>query len=281
MKTNVIITADDLGISPGANKAICEACAEGHVSHASLLSNGDYFDEAVSTAQRVCPELILGAHLNLTYGKSLVSSQKLTRKDGTFKNGFVELLLRTPFDKQLLSEIEEELDAQLARLERSGIVTNHIDSHRHVHMIPGIFKIVSKLARKHNVSRIRVTNESFFRSLRIAKGLNFLWNGGIVKLFVLKFLSQVNRVGRHKRFFSVLYTGEVSRDSLQRILFENQEMEVAVHPGDPEMDTRVTFHDIETKRYRCSKKRSAEFQACLTRTPSTRAPGQQNRKMSS
>lgn len=278
MATNVIINADDLGISPGANQAICEACANGLVTHASLLANGDYFEEAVSTFQRVCPDLILGAHLNLTCGRCLVPSTKLARKDGTFKHDFLGLLLKTPFDKSLLADIEKELDAQLTRLEQNGLVIQHIDSHRHVHMIPGIFQLVKKLSHKHNVSRIRIVNESFFHSFKTVKTLNFFRNGGIVKLFLLNFLSRLNGVGAHKRFFSILYTGEMNREIMKRLLAENRKMEVMVHPGNPDIDTQVVFPNIRFKRFMCTNKRKAEFQACLLPASATGKPGQHNHK---
>ena len=44
---NIIVNADDLGMTPGTNKAIFEGFDHGIVTHSSIMSNCDYFTEAV------------------------------------------------------------------------------------------------------------------------------------------------------------------------------------------------------------------------------------------
>ncbi len=263
MNKKVIINGDDLGISPGVNQAICEAGAHGCLTHASLMVNGGFFEDAVSNLNTRCPGLITGVHLNLTYGKGLLRSHRLTGEDGTFKHGFLGLLVRTMLDKRLLEDIEKELEAQLSCMKESGLPVEHMDSHRHIHMIPGIYRIVKRLSERHGVSRIRVPNERFLQSLRIARSVRFLLNGGIVKFLVLRILSLWNGVGARKNFFSVLYTGETNAWMLGRILSGDEEVEVAVHPGTPEIDRDTTFLDSGTKQYWCSEQRRKELEACL------------------
>jgi|GEM_PF-4324839 len=55
----LIVTADDFGLTPGINRAILQAHAEGIVTSASLMAVGAAFEDAVSQA-RSFPHLGLG-----------------------------------------------------------------------------------------------------------------------------------------------------------------------------------------------------------------------------
>ena len=47
MESEALINADDLGMTPGTNQAIFEAYDWGYLNSTSLMSTGDYFDEAL------------------------------------------------------------------------------------------------------------------------------------------------------------------------------------------------------------------------------------------
>ena len=54
-----------------------------------------------------------------------------------------------------------ECDAQLTRLQSLGVRVAHLDSHRHVHALPAIWKPVTLAARRAGVAAIRVPRVSF------------------------------------------------------------------------------------------------------------------------
>ena len=47
MNNKLIINADDLGITPGTNNAIFYGHDNGYITHASIMANCDYFNDAI------------------------------------------------------------------------------------------------------------------------------------------------------------------------------------------------------------------------------------------
>ncbi len=260
---DIIITADDLGISPGTNHAVREAHLNGCVTHTSLMAGGAFREDAVANVIRNCPELVVGAHLSLTCGSPLTDFPART-PDGTFSDGFSGIFQKSlQGDGAFLAAVEGEFRAQLDWIRSQGIPLGHIDGHHHVHMIPAIFRIVKSLALEAGVPRIRIPDESFGLSLGVARSSSFLRNAGMVKYLLMKLLARQNGERSDRKFFSLLFTGGVSKKMIRRALDSGRRMEVTVHPGLPEMDEGVRFHDEEQRRYRLSARRKMEFEACL------------------
>lgn len=269
---SVIINADDLGMSPGTNKAIFDAFDSGKLTHASIMTNGDYFEEAVNGVKER-KGLGVGVHLNLSYGKSLLENELLHDEEGLFDKGFLSIYLEILKKEEILSAIEEELEAQIVRAKDYGISITHLDSHRHVHTIPKIFEIVVKLSKKHGVPRIRTINENIFRSMKLNGSLNFFSNGGIFKYLLLRSFDIKNRsggnFGEERRFFSILFTGKVSASSIENILKTELPFEIMVHPGYSEIDEKVKFYDEGERLYRISKDRDYELKELKKIAPIT------------
>jgi chitin disaccharide deacetylase len=61
----VIVNADDLGMSREVNEAIFDLMARGRVTSASLLANAPATEEAIRTIPKF-PQCSFGAHLNIT-----------------------------------------------------------------------------------------------------------------------------------------------------------------------------------------------------------------------
>jgi predicted glycoside hydrolase/deacetylase ChbG (UPF0249 family) len=259
----LIINGDDLGISPGTNHAIREAHRHGHITHASLMANGDFAQDAVQNVLRECPGLAVGLHLNLTYGRPLTSCPSLAR-NGTLQWRFEHILRKTLQGEQaLLADLEREIEAQFSWIVRQEIPVDHVNSHHHVHMIPAVFKTVKKLAGKYGIPRIRIPDESLPLSVGIAQSPAPLVNGGLVKFLLVKALVRLSRERADRRFFSLLFTGGVNRDMVSRARDAGERMELTVHPGLPEMDGSIKYYKPEQRRYRCSEMRRVEYEACL------------------
>ena len=56
-------------------------------------------------------------------------------------------------------EIQDEFEQQILKLKSKGIKISHIDSHQHIHLLPGIWKIINLLALKHQIPRVRISLE--------------------------------------------------------------------------------------------------------------------------
>nr|WP_145405800.1 carbohydrate deacetylase [Paenibacillus xylanexedens] len=148
----LIINADDFGLSPGVNRGIIEAYQAGGISSTTLMVNMPGFTDAVRLA-RLHPELGVGLHFNLTYGRpvsdvGLVPS--LVQKDGCFHS-------ISENSSRERSEIEIELSAQWDRFIASGLYPTHLDAHHHLHQVlPGVYEAMAQLAVQENIPMRRL-----------------------------------------------------------------------------------------------------------------------------
>jgi predicted glycoside hydrolase/deacetylase ChbG (UPF0249 family) len=240
----IIINGDDFGISSGVNHAIIKAYKDGVLNSASLMANMDYVDEALRLFNESTDGgLNIGLHFNLTVGKALSSHRDiplLTDNNGNFNCGFLKLLVYSVlYKKQLAYQLEKEARAQIEKAINMGVKLSHIDSHRHIHTIPLLNKIIKKLAAEYGIPRVRVINESFKNSLNDVKDFGFLFDGGLVKYGLLTVLERINKSQSNTCFFSVLYTGKLDKSKVRRFTVDESKydsIEVMIHPSITEID---------------------------------------------
>ena len=242
---NLIVNADDLGWTDGVNRGIVEAFRHGIVTSTSLLANGPAFAGAVKAA-RSAPGLGVGVHLNLSDGPPVAdcaSVMSLLNDNGEFAGGPESLLLKRARRGLVLREVEEEWDAQIQRVRDAGIQPTHIDGHKHVHMLPGLFEIALRLAKKHGIGAIRVSLEE--SSLRTALASGAKHRAGVVmkqgvqarglKLLARDAREQAERAGiaTADYFCGIAQTGELTRDGVIQLLRSLPEgtTELMCHPG--------------------------------------------------
>src|SRR5215471_16333750 len=165
---NLIVNADDLGWTAGVNRGIADAHRHGIVTSTSLLANGSAFEDGVDTAKSL-PRLGVGVHLNLSDGKPVAPRQEvksLLNGSGNFEGGPEVLLVRLTTKSVDVKQVEKEWDAQIQKVRAAGIEPSHLDGHKHVQMLPGLFAIALRLAKKHGIEAVRVSHEA--SSLRAA-----------------------------------------------------------------------------------------------------------------
>jgi hopanoid biosynthesis associated protein HpnK len=258
---SLIVNADDLGWTEGVNRGILEAFQHGIVTSASLLANGAAFGGGVEAA-RSAPGLGVGVHLNLSDGPPLANPQTvptLLNKRSEFAGGPERLLLRRARRGLLLAEVETEWDAQIRKVRDAGIAPTHLDGHKHVHMLPGLFEIVLRLAKRHGVGAIRVSHEA--SSLRSALSTGHSRAGVVLKQGVqargLKLLArdarqQAERAGVSTAdyFCGIAQTGELTREGVARLLRSLPEgtTELMCHPGYADAALRKTSTRLQGSR---------------------------------
>jgi predicted glycoside hydrolase/deacetylase ChbG (UPF0249 family) len=242
---NLIVNADDLGWTDGVNRGILEAFHHGIVTSTSLLANGAAFAGGVEAA-RSAPGLGVGVHLNLSDGPPVAERETITsllNDDGEFAGGPESLLLRRVRCGLMLAEVEGEWDAQIQKIRDAGIVPTHLDGHKHVHMLPGLFEIALKLAKRHGIGAIRVSLEA--SSLRAALSSGSKHHAGkVMKQGVqargLKFLArdareQAERAGISTAdyFCGIAQTGELTREGVEQFVksLPDGTTELICHPG--------------------------------------------------
>lgn len=241
MTLQKIFNADDFGISKGVNAAIVKAHREGILNSASLMINQKYAAEAVKLAKEM-PELEMGLHVNLTNEYPAASAQEiplLVDGQGKLKNGFVNLLLLSFFKpRQLRLQVEIEMRAQIAKYLTTGLTLQHLDSHRHVHMIPQIFKTMRKLQKEFEVPRIRVMNENIFNTLKYNHNKSWLFDGALIKYVLLRFLCWWNGYKNDVYFYTLMYTCKIAKEQFSGVKIPQgyKAVEIMIHPGMPEID---------------------------------------------
>jgi predicted glycoside hydrolase/deacetylase ChbG (UPF0249 family) len=154
--SGLVITADDLGMSPGVNRGVLEACRNGVVRSASLLVT---FPDSAEGAELARAErrLEVGLHLDLVGGRPISDPgriRSLVDADGRFHR-LGRFTARLLTGRIRAAELALEIRAQADRAAGLGIAAAAWDSHRHVHLIPAVLRIVAPIARERGVRWLR------------------------------------------------------------------------------------------------------------------------------
>jgi len=122
------------------------------------MACGRRFDEAVRLA-RQSPSLGIGCHVLLVDGSPLLEvrrgSSLAHAGNGRFRDsfaGFASLAITGRLDED---EIEAEITAQARKLQAAGIQVSHLDSHKHTHMFPVVFRPMLRAANKCGIRAVR------------------------------------------------------------------------------------------------------------------------------
>jgi len=217
------INADDFGLCTGINKAVASLWQSGSLSSVSIMPTGNAFVSAVKILKNN-PGIDLGIHLCLLETQPVQSADKipsLINKRGWFENKFYVFLMRYLLGRIKKTQIAIELRAQIERVKANGLVITHLDSHQHVHMLPGIFSIVLGLAKEYKIPFIRLPNVPFNRSYFLSKAT------GKRKFFqlILNIMCAIYRpilkregLAFSKNSFGFLESGHLGKENLKAIL---------------------------------------------------------------
>lgn len=242
---NLIVNADDFGLTEGVNRAILDGHQNGIITSTTLMANGTAFNSAVAAALAT-PGLGIGVHLNLTQGQPVSSASRvpsIVMLEGSFYPSPGKLARQVLRRRAKLKDIETELRSQIEKVASAGIRITHLDGHKHIHLLPPIFSVVLKLAREYGIQCVRCPVEP------AASALGPLWSGGhgwprMAKQFLLgRVLStlagcqarKVKDAGLHRpdRFYGLSQTGFLNTPVLEQILRALPEGtgELMCHPG--------------------------------------------------
>jgi predicted glycoside hydrolase/deacetylase ChbG (UPF0249 family) len=139
-------------------RGIIEAHQAGTVTSTSMMANGLDWENAVRLA-RATRTLDVGVHLNLVQGRPLLRVPSLTDSRTGELLPLGALARRALAGRVDRDELAAELRAQIERIRQAGIVVTHLDSHRHTHVLPGIFPTVRRVAMEAGVRVLRIPRE--------------------------------------------------------------------------------------------------------------------------
>ena len=236
----LIVNADDFGLHAAVNRGILAAHTEGIVSSTSLMAGGAALDDAVRIAKQ-CPQLGVGVHLTLVGARPVLpvaEVSSLLDEAGDFYGSYPLFIKRFLRGKIRLAEVERELAAQIDRVRMAGIQPSHLDSHQHLHVLPGIGGIVLDLARRFSIRAIRIPAEpvAFIGATPATVG-RLAGRGGLTMLANL-FRQHAAAAGirTSDHFFGMLAGGQLTEPALLAILRR-------LPPGDSELMTHPGFAD--------------------------------------
>jgi chitin disaccharide deacetylase len=157
----LIVTADDFGLSKFVNEAVEFGHTRGILTAASLMASGPAFGDALGRARRL-PTLGVGLHLTLVNGRPILPPAQipgLVGRDGRFFDDPVKVGVKLYFSRDLQRQAEAEISAQFNRFRESGLVMDHVNGHLHFHMHPVVARILTQLTPAFGSPPIRIPLE--------------------------------------------------------------------------------------------------------------------------
>lgn len=225
----LIVTADDFGLTKGINEGIIDAHRRGIVTRTSIIANGEVFEHAVLLSKQN-KNLKVGVHLTLVAESPINQPDKIKSLIGSnekFLNSYKAFLNRYILRKINLNEVYLEWESQIQRVLNTGVGINHIDSHQHLHMLPGLFNCALNLAYKYEIKKVRMFHHDIIRISSF-------------KELVLTFLSGINKrqikylgITYPDNFWGLKYSGKVDGHNILKLFYNIKHgiTEMMCHPG--------------------------------------------------
>jgi predicted glycoside hydrolase/deacetylase ChbG (UPF0249 family) len=211
---NIIVNADDIGLNPSVNQAILYSYQQGYINSTSLLTNMDYFNQAVDLIHQH-PEIVnIGLHGNFAEGKPVTDfkARHFLTANGSWdinKTNNVLLFLNADSKAAFVSELNAQIEKALA----ANVKISHLDSHLHLHTLPAFLGIYITAAKKYGLK------------LRLAQTYR---EGSYIKYLYRKFINgKIKSFGlARSAFFETVdkFLADTARN------FNGQPIEIMVHP---------------------------------------------------
>lgn len=250
----LIVNADDFGMTPGVNRAVAELHSAGALTSTTLMACGPRFDEAVQIA-RDLPSLGVGCHVVLVDGtpsSPAATTSSLLAPNGAFHSSMARFAasVQTRYSKP--EHIEQEVAAQIGKIQDAGIPVTHVDTHKHTHLLPRVARAVMRGAQRMGVRRIRDPFEPAWCSA--------LSPGPLARKLPFRILHQFQTAFRRllaeegmlspDASLGLIATGSMSVAVLQRILHSAPagSYELVCHPGYLDRELQQTRTKLRESR---------------------------------
>ncbi|MBQ2932966.1 MAG: ChbG/HpnK family deacetylase [Clostridia bacterium] len=280
----IYFSADDYGISDGANSRIENCLENGVLNKISILPNGKALDFNKRLSGK---DAILSLHINLVEGRPLSNPNDvdlLISESGYFKYSFIGLLALSlsPKRKKLEKQIYKEIQSQIKFWKNAmgEALSVSIDSHQHTHMIPLVFKTLMRVIKEDglNVSYIRIPDEPLSPYI-YTPSLYFEYQPvGLVKQWLLKTFAFINRKELKKSkiqsayFMGIMFSGNLNEVRIKKLLphyvrlakKHNKDIEIGFHPGNiKDQEQLIDGIRQDFKKFYSSHRRNTEYDALI------------------
>lgn len=271
-RRSIILEGDDLGLLYAFNEGIRAAYQGGSLTSTCVRANGYAYEHAIHEVLPACPGLGVGVHLCLNEANSVAPAESvapLLGRDGRLRPGFGWIIAasRRP---HVMRAVEVELRAQIERVLSDGVHVDHLNSHQHVHMVPGIFDLTCRLAVEYGIPAVRLARELPHAPGGFRRRVQPLVNSNFIKHHLLNHYARRNERAARSRglfptdyFIGVNYTGHMSvstiRAGLDAVPYGS--VELLLHPaiGPDPRDAECPV--AELRRYVATPRRLGELRA--------------------
>jgi hopanoid biosynthesis associated protein HpnK len=238
----LILNADDFGITRGVNDGIIRAHRDGILTSATLMANGNEFNDAVEQA-RANPTLGVGCHLVLIGGKCVAPRKaiaSLADAEGNLPHSLPLFVAKLSSGMIRRDEIACELRAQIAKIQSAGVQPTHLDTHKHTHAHPGVMEALGIVAKEFGIRRVRRPVENLHDSWKTARaqseGFSMQIVGAVAVRAIaprLKAISKKFGLSSPDHFLGLAITGQIDSAALRRMIatLPDGSTEIMLHPG--------------------------------------------------
>ena len=241
----LIVNADDFGLTTGVNRGIQRAYKNGIVTSASLLVTGSAFEDAVALA-RLNPELEVGLHLALVEERAVLGGEALPTlvdETGRLPRTSGEFFRRAFLGRINWNEVEREIAARIGLFQQTGLRFSHLNSHQHLHMFPPVFQIVRRLTRRMDNVWIRNPAGPWRKApgVRMERWVQQL--GLNLTCLATRGLHDPPLQQMPDGMYGFEVGGRLTRSALEQILRKIPDglYELICHPGEDDADTRTQY----------------------------------------
>jgi len=220
LEKELVINADDFGLCEGINRGVLKGIKHGSLNSVSLISTGYAFKSAVDII-RENPDIRVGIHLSFLQPEETP-----------------EVFLRRYFLGKIKSEeIIKEFRRQIDKLKKEGVIISHLDSHQHLHLLPGVFKISLRLCKEYKIPHMRLPcvplNRRFIR--RKAK-FNRKFFQILINLLCVIYrpILKRNQIHCYKYSFGFLESGRLDKKEISELALglKDGQHELICHPAE-------------------------------------------------
>ena len=227
----VIVTADDFGISRPVNEAIEDAHRHGILTTTSLMVGAPAVDDAVRRAKKM-PRLGVGLHVVVVCGRPILPASQvsdLVDTLGKFDTNLFRAGVRYFFLPHARRQLAREIRAQFEAFAKTGLSLDHVNAHNHLHIHPTVFRMILRIGKDYGLRAIRIPFEPPPPQGKVSVAAHFLglWIS-LMRRRAARYGIRVN-----DRMYGLRDTGRMNLERLKPILesLPGGVSEVVCHPA--------------------------------------------------
>jgi hopanoid biosynthesis associated protein HpnK len=231
----VTFSADDFGLTEAVNAGIERAHRDGVLQAASLMVGGAAAADAVRIA-RANPSLRVGLHLVVIEGPAVLPPAEipeLVDAGGQFGSDQLRLGLRYFFRARVRRQLRAEIRAQFAAFAATGLVLDHANAHKHMHLHPTVGAMMLDVGRGFGLRRVRIPAEP--PGVMALCGTPVGWGDRVLYRWtgLLRHQARAAGVLTNDYCFGLAWSGHMTAERVRRLLshLPDGDSEIYFHPA--------------------------------------------------